>query len=474
MTQKQKLDTGQEAGTMMETPAQETAENPVQEPDFQDIPVKEEVEADGPAPVSEQETMEAEIMYYGRLNSSDTVAPAQDADALVEVESQYELQSEPIAEETANDEDTEAMYRSQDSSGMKANPDSQAMEELSSIYRRKRNTPATEAQKQTLYREGRSMIRLVGETSIRSDAERYKEEYLKLSHALNQAPLTGIITGVVDSSYMPIAKVKYGEGLFDINIPATYLFDFDERQLGTAEGHSRIMNEMNHRIDSIISFMVFQVDENSGKVYASRINAMDYYGKRNFIAERSDGRPLLYAGLKSNARVMSVHRNDVTVEVGGVECTIPRSELSWTPLENLNQEYHVNDEFLVKILKVARYKTTKGMGQNRFENMISLDVSRKQAMVDPVKKYFNSFEKGGHYVGVVKYITQGVVHVLLADKIGIVCPVPHFAASRDGDLPVKGQKCLIRVARKEIQKREDGSERYVIGGHIINYSPAGR
>lgn len=375
-------------------------------------------------------------------------------------------------EESQNNEETEASFRRQDNVVLKENPDAaEKAEELSTIFSRKRIIAASEKEKKALYREGRDEIRLFGETNLVTPPSVRKEEFLRLSHAKNQSPLEGEIIGVIDNSYMPMAKVRYATGTFDISIPATYLCDFDEQILASAEGRSRVLNELNHRIGGRISFIPFEVNEVTGTVYASRINAMDYYGKANFINLRQDNMPLMFAGIKTNARVVAVHRNNVTVEVGGVECSIPREELSWTPLESLNHEFSVGDEFLVKILSVARYSTTKG-NKITLKNMIRLYVSKKQAEVNPNKVYFNNFEVEGTYSGEVKYITPGVIHVLLGDVIGIICPVPRFAASREGDLPVKGQRCLVRITRKEMPDGDNGD--YKIYGRIINYFPPGK
>lgn len=374
--------------------------------------------------------------------------------------------------ESQNDEETEATFKRQDSVVLKENPDAaQKAEELSTIFSRKRVITASEKEKQTLYREGREEVRLFGETNLVTQPAARKEEFLRLSHAKNQSPLEGEIIGVIDNPYMPIAKVRYASGTFNISIPATYLCDFDEQILASAEGRSRVLNELNHRIGGKISFIPFEVNEVSGTVYASRINAMDYYGRANFINLRQDGKPMLFAGIKTNARVVAVHRNNVTVEVGGVECSIPREELSWTPLESLNHEFAVGDEFMVKILSVARYSTTKG-NKITLKNMIKLYVSKKQAETNPNRLYFDNFEVEGTYSGEVKYITPGVIHVLLGNVVGIICPVPHFAASREGDLPVKGQRCLVRITNKEAP--ENGSGDYRITGRIINYFPPSR
>lgn len=407
----------------------------------------------------------ADVKTMGIIGAGDTALP----------EEAQETESEDLI-----GGDAEEAFRRQETEGsIKVNPDSQKGDTLSSIYASRQNKSANATQKREIYGSQWDDVRLIGDVEdFTIDAQKRKEEYLKLSHSQKAGQvLTGVIIGAAPESYAPMAMVSLtsteGEssGFFQIKIPAQRLFDFDEKVLTTDVGKNAILNELNHRIGGKISFIVKSVDETAAVAYACRINAMDIAGKQNFIdLQREDDNPRLFAGIKTNATVLAIHRDNLVCDVGGVECQIPREELSWIPLRELNKEFKVGQKFLVKILNVEKYSTKKG--NDTFRNMIRLDVSKKQAESNPNKKYFGTIAENATYGGEVKYCTQGVIHVVIAGKIACVCPIPSFAAGSSGQLPVRGQKCLVRITKKEIIERENGNNDYRISARIIRYDAA--
>lgn len=396
------------------------------------------------------------------------------------------LSNDNLFQEITQDEhvligaDSEDAFRRQESnSSIRTNPDAKKTQTLSSIYSSRQNKSANTKEKQELYGSQWDNVRLTGDTDgLEIDAQKRKAEYLKLSHSMRAGQiLNGEIIGAIrDDAFGPTAVVSlvsedgsYAESFFQIKIFSNRLFDFDEKMLTTADGISTVMNELNHRIGGRVSFIIKYVNEVDGTAWGCRINAMDIYGKQNFIdLRKTDNMPLLFAGIKTNATVLSIHREDLVCEVGGIECQIPKEELSWTPLRELNREFYVGQKFMVKILNVEQYTTKKG--NDTFRNMIRLDASKKQAEINPNKRYFNTIALDATYRAEVKYITQNVIHVLVANKIGCVCPVPSFPAGANGQLPARGQECLVRITNKEIQEGQDGQPYYRIAARIIRYS----
>ena len=411
---------------------------------------------------------------------ADSVSEAQNASTSAQDDGLDKLDQE---ESTLIGADSESAFRRQESnSSIRTNPDAKKTQTLSSLYSSRQNKSANTEEKKEIYGSQWDNVRLTGDTDgFEIDAQKRKAEYLKLSHSMRAGQvLRGEIIGAIrDDAFGPTAVVSLisedgsdTESFFQIKIFSNRLFDFDEKMLTTQDGISTVMNELNHRIGGHVSFIIKYVNEVDGIAWGCRINAMDIAGKQNFIdLRKTDNMPLLFAGIKTNATVLSIHREDVVCEVGGIECQIPKEELSWTPLRELNREFYVGQKFMVKILNVEQYTTKKG--NDTFRNMIRLDVSKKQAEINPNKRYFNTIALDATYRGEVKYITQNVIHVLVANKIGCVCPVPSFPAGANGQLPARGQECLVRITNKEVQDGPDGQKYYRIAARIIRYSSNG-
>ena len=400
-----------------------------------------------------------------------TYVPSQEHDPDSAVEETAGTDEDMFEDEVLIHKDEEKSLSSVE--GIRANPDADKARELSEIYTRKSLESASRKEKDAMYHSSRNETRIVGDgEGLMTDEQQLREETLKLAHSMQSGQiLKGTIVAVEDADYMPLAIVSMeGGGMYRIVIPAFHLIDFDESILRYPDQKNAVLNELQHRIGSHVSFMVFRIVENECNAYASRISAMDLLGKRNFIdLQRGEDLPLLFPGLKTNATVVAVHKHDLAVEVGGVECIIPRRELSWNPLGRLNHEFHIGDKFFVKIISVAQYSTKRG--GSVFKNMIRLEVSRKQASINPNQKYYEKYKVGQVCDAEVKFCTTYSVQVVLAGQVACTCRIPQFAAGPSGELPTPGQKCLVRITTKNIRENEETKERaYLFGGAIIFYN----
>lgn len=85
----------------------------------------------------------------------------------------------------------------------------------------------------------------------------------------------------------------------------------------------------NKRLGAEVDYIIKGIDQESGIVAASRLEAMAMKRREYYFRTDRDGNYQIYVGIRAEARVVSVIRAGIFVDLFGAECYIPLRELSY-------------------------------------------------------------------------------------------------------------------------------------------------
>ena len=289
------------------------------------------------------------------------------------------------------------------------------------------STPKTTQKKQ---RAKSSKIVSIDESrSVETSADKHNNDLLDLVESLKSKKiLSGVIQGIersADNYNLSYAVIYHGE--FKIIIPAEEVVeppnDFHNRSPGDVM-HYMITKRLGAEIDYIIKGV-----DKTGIAAASRLEAMAAKRKEYYFGTDRDGNNLLYEGINAEARVVSVIRAGIFVDIFGVESYIPLRELSYQRGMDATMQFQPGQRILVKILEIDR--------NNR--NKIEVSASVKQATENPYEKALRKYIPGNKYVGTVSMVDTNGVFVALDGGIDCLCAYPKRGR------PPRGSRVTIRV-----------------------------
>ena len=159
-------------------------------------------------------------------------------------------------------------------------------------------------------------------------------------------------------------------------------------------------------------------------------------------------------GEKALAKVVSVRTDRVKVEVCGAETTIISKELSWLALGVITDEFSINDQFYVRVSNIKEYRYDRLDGAAC--RLVTISASKRDAEPKPAEQYYDSFELGGYYGGVIKNADdEAGVFVNLQEKMDCLCGYPASG------IPSRGKQCIVQITRKEDAKKR-------LSGNIVS------
>lgn len=248
--------------------------------------------------------------------------------------------------------------------------------------------------------------------------------------------LTGNISGIekikLNEQIMECAIVFYGD--IKVYIPFEWM--------GLPREDWSIVRSM---MGAEIDFVVKHIDAARKIVLASREYAMNLRKKLE-LSKHQVGNTILI-------RVDAVGKNEVIAEVYGIETRIPKTEVEYGYVGNLNDYIQVGDKVPAVIKELD------------LENGI-VKVSIKEAKPDPRQKIGIKYIKGGEYYGVVrgrrifpkKDDIIELIFVELEKGITAACITPPWKAEKLKDLK-PGDTVNVKIVG--ISKNKN------IYGHII-------
>jgi len=169
------------------------------------------------------------------------------------------------------------------------------------------------------------------------------------------------------------------------------------------------------RLGAEVDYIVKGVDAGSGIAAASRLEAMALKRRQYYFGTDRNGNNLIYEGLSAEARVVSVIRAGIFVDLFGLEIYISLRELSYQRWIDAAAHFQPGERVLVKILRIDRSDRAN----------IQVSASVKQASENPYEQALKRYTPGSKYVGTVSMVDTSGVFVSLEGGIDCLCTYPN-------------------------------------------------
>lgn len=275
-----------------------------------------------------------------------------------------------------------------------------------------------------------SVLSIDDRPTVETDADKAQNDLLDLLESQKTGHiLTGTIQGVerpTDNPSRSLAVIYHGE--FKVIIPAEEAVDPPEDYRG------RLPEDVLHymltkRLGAEVDYIVKGIDPKSGLAVASRLEAMRARRKEYYLGTDRDGNNILYSGVCAEARIVSVIRAGVFIDLFGLEIYIPLRELSYQRWMDASTHFQPGQRILVKVLDVDRSD----------RNHIKATASVKQAGENPYEKALRRYSIGNRYVGTVSMVDTNGVFVALDGGIDCLCSYPKRGR------PPRGSRVTVRI-----------------------------
>lgn len=293
-------------------------------------------------------------------------------------------------------------------------------------------TDAAQPRKLRMPRQRRdaSIVSIDAERSVETDADRLRSDLLDLAESMKgRKILTDMIQGVERPS--PSSDLSYAvlyHGSFKVIIPVLEMLTEPEDYRGQPKGD--VLNYLlNKRLGAEVDYIVKGVDQETGVAAASRLEAMARKRREYYFRTDLDGNYQIYEGIRAEARVISVIRAGIFIDLFGVETYIPLRELSYQRWVDAAAHYQPGQRVLVKVLEVDR--------SDRGNPHVTASV--KQASENPYEKALRKYSVGSRYVGTVSMVDLNGVFVSLDGGIDCLCTYPPRGR------PPRGARVTVRI-----------------------------
>lgn len=266
--------------------------------------------------------------------------------------------------------------------------------------------------------------------SVETEADKARNDLLDLVESLKtKRVLTGTIQGIerpTDHPARSLAVIYHGD--IKVIIPAEEAVEPPEDFRG------RLPEDVLHymitkRLGAEVDYIVKGIDAKAGVAVGSRLEAMSAKRREYYFGTDRDGNNLLYEGICAEARVVSVIRAGIFVDLFGLEVYIPLRELSYQRMLDAQDSFQPGQRILVKILSIDRSD----------RNHIRVSASIKQAGENPYEKALRRYSVGNRYVGTVSMVDMNGVFVSLDGGIDCLCSYPKRGR------PPRGARVTVRI-----------------------------
>ena len=263
--------------------------------------------------------------------------------------------------------------------------------------------------------------------TVETAAEKARSDLLDLVESMKtQRVLTGAIQGVEQAGSRSLAVLYHGD--FKIIIPADQAVLLVEDRQGRSP-EEILSDTLNKRLGAEIDYIIKGIDQESGIAVGSRLEAMEIKRRQYYFGRDRDGNNLIYEGVCAEARIVSVIRAGIFVDLFGLEVYIPLRELSYQRLMDAGVQYQTGQRVLVKILKIDRSDRSH----------IQVTASVKQAGENPYEKALKRYSVGNRSVGTVSMVDTTGVFVALDGGIDCLCSYPKRGR------PPRGSRVTVRI-----------------------------
>lgn len=307
-----------------------------------------------------------------------------------------------------------------DTEGNSEGEDSQAL--VKKVPSSPKNTGSTKLSSQVLS--------IDDHLGIETEADKAKNDLLDLLESQKTGKiLAGTIQGVerpADNQTRSLAVIYHGE--FKVIIPAEEAVEPPEDYRG------RLPEDVLHymltkRLGAEVDYMVKGIDPKARIAVASRMDAMRAKRKEYYMGTDRDDNYRIYSGICAEARIVSVIRAGIFVDLFGLEIYIPLRELSYQRWMDAAGYFQPGQRILVKVLSVDRSD----------RNNIKVTASVKQAGDNPYERALRRYSVGNRYVGTVSMVDTSGVFVALDGGIDCLCSYPKRGR------PPRGSRVTVRI-----------------------------
>lgn len=389
----------------MEEAVPQTEENPELEEMIQED-MHDATDAESPPPQTETEMSETD----GNSADPGSLADAEGASPQTETEAPKKTRGRKKTAEKSSESDAEA-----DSDDKNAGD---GVEEAPKPRRKRASA------------RPKPVVSIDERPTVETEADKAKNDLLDLLESQKTGRiLTGTIQGVerpADNPSRSLAVIYHGE--FKVIIPAEEAVEPPDDYRG------RLPEDVLHymltkRLGAEVDYIVKGIDPKSGLAVASRLEAMKAKRKAYYLGTGRDGNNLLYSGVCAEARIVSVIRAGIFVDLFGLEIYIPLRELSYQRWMDAAAYFQPGQRILVKVLEVDRSD----------RNQIKATASVKQAGENPYEKALRRYSVGNRYVGTVSMVDTNGVFVALDGGIDCLCSYPKRGR------PPRGSRVTVRI-----------------------------
>lgn len=355
----------------------------------------------------------------------------------IELNAQTDLESEADKENSLEDAEETAISEVPDQTDTET-------EEKPRARRRKTAEPVSEnnniipegpepaATRRTRTRSDRTspVLSIDDQRTVETDADKARNDLLDLLESQKSGKiLSGTIQGVERSDNQQshsLAVIYHGE--YKVIIPAEEAVDPPEDYRGMLP-QDVLHYMLTKRLGAEVDYIVKGIDAAENIAVASRLEAMRAKRRQYYLATDRDGNNLIYSDICAEARVVSVIRAGVFVELFGLEVYIPLRELSYQRWLDASGHFQPGQRILVKILSVDRSD----------RDHIKVTASVKQAGENPYEKALRRYSVGNRYVGTVSMVDINGVFVALDGGIDCLCSYPKRGR------PPRGARVTVRI-----------------------------
>ena len=273
-------------------------------------------------------------------------------------------------------------------------------------------------------------VAIDGHLQVQTEADKARDALLDLVESMKtKRILTGTIQGVeqpTDNPSRTLAVLYHGN--FKVMIPAEEAVEIPDDLRGRTQ-EDVLHYTLTKRLGAEVDYIVKGIDAEAGIAVASRLEAMAIRRRAYYFGTDRDGNNLLYEGVCAEARVVSVIRAGIFVDLFGLETYIPLRELSYQRMLDASAVYQPGQRILVKILRLDRSD----------RDHIRVAASIKQAGDNPYEVALRRYSVGNRYVGTVSMVDTTGVFVALDGGIDCLCSYPVRGR------PPRGARVTIRI-----------------------------
>lgn len=266
--------------------------------------------------------------------------------------------------------------------------------------------------------------------SVETEVEKAKNDYLDLLESQKSGRiLSGTIQGVErGENVQGISYAVIYHGGYKVIIPD------DEAVTPPEDFRGQRPEDVMHylitkRLGAEVDYVVKGIDNEAGVAVASRLEAMRTKRKEYYFGSDRNGNNIIYSGINAEARIVSVIRVGIFVDLFGIEVYIPLKELSYQRWMDAQVYFQPGQRIIVKILSVDRSD----------KNNIKVEASVKQASENPYEKALKRYSVGNRYVGTVSMVDTNGVFVALDGGVDCLCQYPKRGR------PPRGSRVTVRI-----------------------------